>query len=100
MKEEMISGTVIVSWTVSEKGLGIGGIQRKLTKAELAALYDRIEDLVRQAFRPRVTIWVDGEDKPPVDVFLEASGYDIEIHDGPVNGMIADLRDELESDSR
>jgi len=90
-----IAGTIKVGWSIDERGLGIGHIQRELTKRELAALYDRIADLVGQAFHQRVTIWIDGEDKPPVDVFLEATDMEIEIDDGPVNGLLSDLRNEL-----
>ena len=93
---DSIAGTIKVGWSIDERGLGVDHIQRELTKGELAALYDRIADLVGQAFHQRVTIWIDGEDKPPVDVFLEATDMEIEIDDGPVNGMLSDLRSELE----
>ena len=36
------------------------------------------------------------EDKPAVDVFLEADGNEIEIDEGPDNGMLSDLRNALE----
>lgn len=96
---DTICGSIKVGWSIDETGLNIAHIQRELTKAELAALYDRIADLVTQAFHQRVTIWIDGEDKPPVDVFLEATDLEIEIDDGPVNGLISDLRNELEEDA-
>lgn len=92
---ERMAGTIKVGWMIDEKGLGIDH-ERELTKAELSALYDRIADLVGQAFHQRVTIWIDGEDKPPVDVFLEATDMEIEIDDGPVNGLLSDLRSILE----
>ena len=41
-----IAGTIKVGWSIDERGLGIGHIQRELTNGELAALYDRIADLV------------------------------------------------------
>ena len=96
--DEMIGGTIKVGWQISAFGLGIDRLKRDLTKAELTALYDRIEDLVTQAFHQRVSIWIDGESRPPVDVFLETDGMEIEIDDGPVNGMLSDLRIELESE--
>lgn len=95
---DTICGTIKVGWSIDERGLNVAHIQRELTKAELAALYDRIADLVTQAFHQRVTIWIDGEDKPPVDVFLEATDMEIDIDDGPVNGLLSDLRNELEED--
>ena len=82
----------MVGWIISEKGLGIADIERKLTKEERTALYDRIGELVTAAFQQRVTIWIDGEDKPPVDVFLEANEDEIQIDDGPVNGLLVELR--------
>lgn len=93
---EYVRGTILVSWSIDERGLGMDGIYRELTKAELAALYDRIADLVTQAYHQRVTIWIDGEDKPPVDVYLEANDMDIEIDEGPRVGHLNDLRAELE----
>lgn len=95
---DTICGTIKIRWSIDERGLGVAHIDRELTKPELAALYDRIEDLVGQAFHQRVTIWIDGEDNPPVDVFLEATDPEIEIDDGPVNGLLSDLRDELDED--
>ena len=96
-----IGGTIKVGWQISERGLGIEQIQRELTKEELTKLYDRIEELLASAFHQSMKIWIDGEDKPGVDVFLEApymGDCDIEIDDGPVNGALADLRRELETD--
>jgi len=99
VNSETICGTIKVGWSIDEVGLNVAHIQRELTKGERGALYDRIADLVTQAFHQRVTIWIDGEDKPPVDVFLEATDLEIEIDDGPVNGLISDLRNELEEDA-
>ena len=96
---DTICGSIKVGWSIDEAGLNVAHIQRELTKGELAAFYDRISDLVTQAFHQRVTIWIDGEDKPPVDVFLEATDLEIEIDDGPVNGLISELRDALEESS-
>lgn len=93
---DFVSGTIKVGWSIDERGLGIADIQGELTRAELNALYERITELVTQAFHQRVTIWIDGEDKPPVDVFLEATDMEIEIDDGPVNGAISELRDDAE----
>lgn len=98
---DMIGGTIKVGWQISERGLGIEQIQRELTNEELTKLYERIEELVCAAFHQRVTVWIDGEDKPGVDVFLEApymGDCDIEIDDGPVNGSLEDLRRDTEND--
>ena len=70
----------------------------ELSPADLRKLYDRLEELLASAFHQEVRIWIDGEDKPPVEVWLEApfmSDHGIEIDDGPVNGTLADLRGEL-----
>lgn len=92
---EIVAGTIKVSWQIDEHGLGIEHIERDLTGKELTALYDRISELVTSAFHQHVSIWIDGEDKPPVDVFLETNDSEIEIDDGPVNGMLPDLRDAI-----
>jgi len=92
---EQICGTIKIAWAIAERGLNIAHINRALTKKELAALYDRISDLVTASFNQRVTVWVDGEDAPPVDVLLETSDAEIEIDDGPVNGLLSDLIAEL-----
>lgn len=94
-----VGGAIRVGWQITERDLGIAHIQRELTQEELGQLYERIEELLCAAFHQRVTIWIDGEDKPGVDVFLEApymGDCDIEIDDGPVNGTLADLREELD----
>lgn len=96
-----IGGSIKVGWQIAERGLGIADIQRELTREELTKLYDRIEELLASAFHQSMKIWIDGEDKPGVDVFLEApymGDCDIEIDDGPVNGSLEQLRRELESD--
>jgi hypothetical protein len=99
MSTETVSGTIQVRWTISERDLQIAHIERELTPAELSTLYDRIGELVVEAFSQRATIWIDGEDKPPADVHLEVNETDIEIDDGPVNGRLEDLRTELEGAS-
>lgn len=98
MMREIVAGTIKVSWQIDERGLGIEHIDRDLTREELAALYDRISELVTSAFHQRVSIWIDGEDKPPVEVILEANDSEIEIDDGPVNGMLPDLRDAVDEE--
>jgi hypothetical protein len=45
-ESKAIAGTIQVGWSIDERGLGVDHIQRELTKGELAALYDRIGDLV------------------------------------------------------
>lgn len=96
-----VAGSIKVGWQISERGLGIEQIERELTNKELTKLYERIEELVCAAFHQRVTVWIDGDDKPGVDVFLEApymGDCDIEIDDGPVNGSLEDLRRELKDE--
>ena len=95
MSDERWSGTIKVGWTIRDRDLGPQS-EGEPTPAEMRAIYDRIEELVTQAFHQRVTIWIDGEDKPPVDVFLEADSNEIEIDEGADNGMLSDLRNALE----
>lgn len=98
MSDERWCGTIKVGWTIRDRDLGPQS-EGEPTPAEMRAIYDRIEELVCAAFHQRVTVWIDGEDKPGVDVFLEApymGDCDIEIDDGPVNGTLSDLRNELE----
>lgn len=104
----MICGTVKVEWSIDERGLNVAHIQRELTKAELLALYDRIEECLIGAiggdyvdvYGDYVDVYIDGEEKPPVRVHIDmrAGMNELEIDDGPVNGRIEDLRNELESD--
>lgn len=96
--DEQWSGTIRVGWAIRDRDLGPQS-EGDPTPAEMRAIYDRIEDLVTQAFRRRVTIWIDGEDEPPVDVFLEADGHEIEIDEGGGSGTISDLRDALGEDA-
>ena len=95
MSDEQWSGTIKVGWTIRDRDLGPqsdGGP----TPAEMRAIYDRIEELVTSAFHQRVTIWIDGEDDPAVDLYLEADGNEIEIDEGADIGMLSDLRNSLE----
>jgi len=94
MSDEQWSGTIKVGWTIRDRDLGPQS-EGEPTPTEMRAIYDRIEELVTTAFHQRVTIWIDGEDKPPVDVFLEAYGNEIEIDEGADNGMLSDLREAL-----
>jgi hypothetical protein len=96
--DERWSGTIKVGWTIRDRDLGPQS-DGEPTPAEMRAIYDRIEDLVTQAFHQRVTIWIDGEDKPSVDVFLEADSNEIEIDEGADIGMLSDLRNALEDGS-
>lgn len=94
---ESIAGSIKVGWSISERDLGIDKIQRELTKQELRAMYDRIEEAVTGALGgDYVDVYLDGEDKPPVRVYLDlcAGMNELEIDDGPVNGRLDDLREE------
>ena len=93
---EKTAGTIKVGWMIDEKDLIDTG-DAELSPADLRKFYERLEELLCSAFHQAVTIWIDGDDKPPVEVWLEApycGDSDIEIDDGPVNGTIADLRRE------
>lgn len=95
MSVEVVSGTMKIGWTINERDLGILGIDRDLTVKELSDLYDRIQEIVCSVLSQTVDIWIDGEDKPPVRVFLEPTPMgdeDIEIDEGPDVGTLADLR--------
>ena len=98
--EEYVSGTIKVGWTITEKGLGLDKISGELTKEQKLALYDRIEEAVTAAFPDSVDLYLDGEELAPVRVHLDVtSGFtDLEIDDGPVNGMLDDLRQEAEDE--
>lgn len=91
---DMVCGTVKLGWQIKERDLGLPD---KPSKDDWAKFYDRLEDLISSAFHQRVTIWIDGEAKPGVDVVLEQFGdFEVEIDEGPVNGTLSDLREELE----
>lgn len=99
---ESIAGSIKVGWTIRERDIGIDKIERELTKKELLAMYDRIEEAVTAALGgDYVDVYLDGKDKEPVRVYFDiyAGMNDLEIDDGPVNGMISDLRDTLEESS-
>lgn len=90
--DERVSGMIKIGWSISERDLGIDVLERELTSEELRELYDRIEQVLADALTPRARV---GD----VRVFLEILGDDeIEIDDGPVNGLLSDLREELEAD--
>ena len=95
MSDKHWSGTIKVGWKIRDRDLGPQS-EGEPTPAEMRAIYDRIEELVTSAFHQRVMVWIDGEDKPAVDVFLEADGNEIEIDEGADNGMLSDLRNSLE----
>ena len=93
---ERIAGTIKVGWMIDEKDL-LADPDAELSPADLRKFYERLEELLCAAFHQEVRVWIDGDDKPPVEVWLEApycGDDDIEIDDGPVNGTIADLRRE------
>jgi len=91
MSDEHIAGTIRIGWSISERDLGIAGIERDLTRAEIMRLVDRIEDAVTSVIHDRVDVWIDGEESPPITVHVEIMG-DLEIDDGPVNGLVDDIR--------
>jgi len=96
---DFVSGSIKVGWSISERDLGIDKIQRELTKDELRAMYDRLEEAVTEAVGgDYVDVYLDGKDKAPVRVYLEtcAGLNDLEIDEGPVNGDLSILRMELE----
>jgi hypothetical protein len=97
MDRDFVAGTVKVEWCVSERDLKIADIERELTPQELRDLYRRIADVVTSAFHQRVDVYVDGEAARPVTVVLDVSEADIEIDDGPVNGLLPDLEAELDA---
>lgn len=97
---DSIAGTIKVGWSIRERDLGIDNIQRELTKNELRAMYDRIEEAVAEAVGgDYVDVYIDGKDKAPVRVYLDlcAGMNELEIDDGPVNGRLDDLREDLRS---
>lgn len=90
--DDYIAGTIKIGWSISERDLGIDGLERELTSEELRELYDRIEQVLAAALPRRVRV---GD----VRVVLEILGDDeIEIDEGPVNGWLFALREELEAD--
>ena len=96
---ERIAGTIKAGWSVGWNEL-LGDSDEELTGKALEKFCERVEELVCAAFHQEVRIWIDGDDKPPVEVWLEApfmGDHGIEIDDGPVNGTIADLRREAGS---
>jgi len=96
---DYVAGSIKVGWSIRERDLGIDKIQRELTKDELRAMYDRIEEAVTEAVGgDYVDVYLDGKDKEPVRVYLDicAGMNDLEIDDGPVNGELSILRTELE----
>ncbi len=100
---DSITGSIKVGWSIRERDLGIDKIDGELTPNELRAMYDRIEEAVTGAMGgDYVDVYLDGKGKKPVRVYLDicAGMNDLEIDDGPVNGMLSDLRTELEEDDR
>ena len=95
MSDEHWSGTIKVGWKIRNRDLGPQS-EGGPTPAEMREIYDRIEELVMTAFHKRVAVWIDGEDKPSVAVFLEADGSEIEIDEGADNGMLFYLRNSLD----
>lgn len=90
--DERVSGTIRVRWSISERDLGIDGIERRLTSEELRALYDHIEDALTRALHR--TVYVQN---PPVCVVFEVMGGDeIELDTGPVYWTLAAMRGEID----
>ena len=98
-----IAGTIKVGWAVAETDLlpkdyiECKAPVRRLTAEELSAFKERLEELLHNAFPDSIGIYIDGEDKPAVQVELEiALGLeDIEIDDGPFIGLLEHLDVEM-----
>lgn len=61
----------------------------------LLEVLDRVENALVGAVSQCVDVYIDGTDNPPVRVMFDIGSYDIEIEDGPVNGLLNEIREEL-----
>lgn len=72
MSDEMVSGRVVVEWSVRERDLGT-------TEEQVARARERLDDLLSAAVPQWVDLYIDGDDKAPVRIYLERSALHGEI---------------------
>lgn len=98
---EHVAGSIKIRWYILSRDLGIHKIKRVMTKKELRAMCDRIEKAVTKAVRRDVDVYLDSRKKTPTRVSLLGAGdlNELEIDDGPVNGLLSDIRIELWEES-
>lgn len=87
-------GTAKVSWCMSGRDLRIPDGDAPLTRAQIRALEERLQEALAAALPgDRVDVWIDGEDQPAVRVHFDLGDMEIEIDDGPVNGRVGELEE-------
>lgn len=89
-----IAGTIKIGWQITERDLCL---PNNPDAEDYREAYERLEEILGAIISQTVDLWVDGEKKPPVRVFLENMG-EIEVDDGPHNGSLEDIRLELEDE--
>lgn len=98
MSDEMLYGTVKIGWGISEKHAQVPDGDADLTKKQIAALLERIEEAVSAALPSmHVDVALDfdpekGEQGEWVRVHFDLGASEYEIDDGPINGDFDSLR--------
>jgi len=74
MASDQIWGTIKFSFCVDEAEMGVPPGDKPLNPKQIAKICERVEEAVSGCIPQSSRIYIDGEDKPGVDVGLVGSG--------------------------
>lgn len=91
-----LSGSVKLGWWIDRDPGALFDASELITR--LPDVLDRVENAIVGAISQCVDVYIDGTANEPVRVMFDLGGKEIEIDDGPLNGMIDEIREELEGE--
>lgn len=88
-----LAGSIKLAWWIDRDPGALFDASELVTKLE--DVLDRLEDALTGALSQTVDVYIDGQNEPPVRVCFDVGGHEIEIDDGPINGSLNKIREEL-----
>lgn len=88
-----LAGSVKLGWYIDRDPGALFDASDLVTR--LPDVLDRVENAIVGAISQCVDVYIDGTDNPPVRVVFDLGGHEIEIEDGPVNGVLGEIRSEI-----
>lgn len=99
-RDDTISGTIKIGWTVRERDM-MSAAQKKSdhvwTGDEMRAFAERLEELIKAGIPDHIDIGIDGENKPFARVWYDCGTAisEIEVDDGfeEIMGTLGEIND-------